>query len=272
MSLKDATKLFKLAVKDKSEDNFNTALGNLYGSDKVLAFKIPFELLPSEKTKDVMPYVKEFGLDDPQKLTEFLVELHFACFDSVNTNIFSVRKELLDEVVSKIDSVKKLVHDAENNPASAESTLTACVLQLSEVTSSLKFKINAYIEEIKKVDNRDSFTFFLKSRVDLSKVDAAVGSASYAIMAYFEALFILSTIGVRLNRNVSSYINEAEKYIQSLSDDEKISLMYAYDKDQANSVWSSQGFKNKIEEIKAVTENLQEVFEDEDVDLEDVEF
>jgi hypothetical protein len=48
--------------------------------------------------------------------------------------------------------------------------------------------------------------------------------------------------------------------------------MYAYDKDQANSVWSSQGFKNKIEEIKAVTENLQEVFEDEDVDLEDVEF
>ena len=268
---KEAAKFLKNAVKDLSGSVCENALTRYTGQiDVNPSVKIPFELLSTSKTKDIMPYVKEFRLDDPENMINFLIELHFSCFDSVNDGIGSIRGDLLDTTISAIESVKKLLKYAEKNPSEKEEKLSECISKLSDAQSDLEMKIRRYVNEIEKVDNRTGMAFFVRAKVDIGKVDANVELATAALRSYIEAANLLAFIGVKKGVDVETFLDSTERYIESLRDNKSISLMAAYDKMKDDTYWNSSNILNSVDGIRTISDELIELIEDSDdeVDLE----
>ncbi|MBE5872380.1 MAG: hypothetical protein E7294_14195 [Lachnospiraceae bacterium] len=258
-----AAKLLQMAIKDVPANVCQTANENMQEGRNFLETRIPFEKIAVLGVEEVLPYIKEFELDKPENLVRFLIELHFACFDSVNQGMEEVRDDLLQSVVSRIDSVKDSMKYAEKNPADCEGQVQDCILKLSDVTNDLIGKLNSYIKMIREIDERPAFVFFLKSKVDLKKVDSCMDRASMALKGYLEAVNLLAIIGTNYKKNVENYIDKAEKYIEDLSRNGNISLMLAYEKDQKGSVWNSEELHSKIQQIRTLSDGLQELYESE---------
>lgn len=276
---KEAAKLLKSAVKDMAAPVYETAISTYTGNaDIVPSVKIPFEMIPGAKTKELMPYIKEYGLDDPQNMINFLIELHFACFDSVNDGIDSIRGDILDTTISAIRSAKKLLKYDARNSEKNDDKLSECISKLSDAQSDLEMKIKRYVSEINAIDNRTGMAFFVRAKVDLKKVDNTIALATAALQAYIEAANLLTFIGIKKGVDVSNFIEDTEDYINSLRDNKSISLMAAYDKAKDDTYWNSANLQSSIEGIRDVSDELQELIDDyeeddDDFDLEnDVKF
>lgn len=269
---KEAAKLLKNAVKDISAPIYENALSTYTSNANLIpSLRIPFEMIPSSKTKEIMPYIKEYGLDNPENLINFMIELHFSCFDSVNDGISNIRGDLLDTTISAIESVKKLLKYAERNQSEKEEKLSECITKLSDAQSDLEMKIRRYVSEIEKVDNRTGIAFFVRAKVDISKVDANIQLATAALRAYIEAANLLTFIGIKKGVDVETFLDSTEKYIESLRDKKSISLMAAYDIKKDDTYWNSANIQSSIDGIRSISEELIELIEDsddEDFDLE----
>lgn len=274
---KEAAKLLKNAVRDISAPVYENALSTYTNNTNLVSsLRIPFEMLPSSKTKDLMPYIKEYGLDNPENMLKFMIELHFSCFDSVNDGIGSIRGDLLDTTISAIESVKKLLKYAERNPSEKDAKLSECITKLSDAQSDLEIKIKRYIEEINKVDNRSGMAFLIRATVELGRVDKTIELATAGLQAYIEAANLLALIGVKKGVDIETFLDDTERYIESLKDNKSISLMAAYDKKKDDTYWNSTNIQSCIDGIRSITEDLLDLIEesdDDDIDLEnDIEF
>lgn len=271
---KEAARILKAAVKTISSEIGNTALQNFSNEMNILSsVSIPFELLPNQKTKDIIPYVKEFGLNKPENMIRFLVELNFASFESISDGIGSIRGDLLKSVIAKIDSAKDGIRYANKKDGEKrEQKLSECLSKLSEAQKDLEYKIKDYIGEIYQIDNRSVFSFFMRSKLDLSKVDNTVALATAGLQAYIETARLLSYIkSLSDDEDIDDFITDAKKYINDLTANKSLSLMAAYDVKKEDTYWNSDKLNAELESIQELSDELTEFFEDsyeEEVDFE----
>lgn len=270
-----AAKLLKSAVKGMTEPVFEKALATYTGNaDIVHSSEITFNILSDSEIKGIKPYIKEFGLDKPENMIRFLIELHFASFESINDGIGSIKGVLLKTTISEIESARELVVFAENNPTEKEIQLSGCISKLSDAMINLKNKIEDYVKEVRTVDDRKGIAFFVRAKFDLKKVDNAIVLATAALQAYIEAIELLDLIAVKKGGlNVQNYNEKAKNFIKSLSENGSISLMAAYDKAEDNTYWNSDNLKRRAEGIGTIPKELSELFEnnkdeDDNFDLE----
>lgn len=272
--VKDAAKILKTAVKNVDSSTGELAIKEFSKSmNTIPSMKIPFDLLPNQKTKDIMPYIKEFELDDPENMIRFLVELHFASFETISEGIASVRGDLLDDTIAGINSAKKLMRYADKKTGDKrEQKLSECLSKLSDSQSKLEGKIKRYISEINEIDNRSSFSFFMKSKIDLKKVDRTVALATAALQAYFETTQLMSYLAfLSDDEDIEQFVDDSRAFIESLTAKKSISLMAAYDVKGDNTYWNSTKLSSQLDDIESLSEELAEFFEDSDEDEVDLE-
>ncbi len=272
--VKDAAKILKTAVKTVDSSTGELAIKEFSKSMNIIpSMKIPFDLLPSQKTKDIMPYIKEFELDDPENMIRFLVELHFASFETISEGIASIRGDSLDKTIAMVDSTKTLIRYANKKTEDIRrQKYSECLSNLGKAQSELEKEIKRYISEINEIDNRSSFSFFMKSKFDLKKVDSTVALATAALQAYFETTQLLSYLSVLSDdKDIEIFVDKSRAFIESLTAKKSISLMAAYDVKGDDTYWNSTKLSSQLDDIESLSEELAEFFEDSDEDEVDLE-
>ncbi len=239
--------------------------------------KIPYRyilnagLISDEEFNKIEPYIIEFKLDNPKKLIDWLIDLHFDGIESINEGITSIRHDLLTTEIQKISSVIYKFKDI-NHSDDRNSLLKKYTDELIGVISDIEGKVKNYISEIERIDNLPKYKFFLQANFNKSKVTASVQLAKAALNAYFSALFIQTTISnVRhgaYSKKQHDYLEEKMNFIESL----KISLVYAYDKDKDSQFWDSSKLKGRINKIKQISDTINEYLEsNSETEIEDFE-
>lgn len=249
---KAETEIFKNIYNYAIEGNYKEELDKTAQSK--VGVKIPFGDIIDQSDKELWKVIKQYGLEDPEQMWKFIVEFAFACIETINDGSDSIRADLLDNELAKIESVKDLIGTAYN-----EKRYEQCFYTLSEVFNNLMKKINRAIQEIQEVDNRTDFEFLIKAPWSKNKVKSAVKRSSMAMIAYFETLSLIVYIGERLGEDVSNYILKAENYIDGLVKDKHISLMHAYDSKNTNTIWVEKSFVNRVNRIEAISTSLKKI-------------
>ena len=227
--------------------------------------KIPWQILSrvsgvtDEDLKLVIPYIKEFGLDDPRNMMKYLVDLYFAGFESINDGIASVRNDLLSSTISRAkaitDNIKTInVFDDKNG-------LTKKYMdQITEVIADLEEKIRNYSYEIKCIDDLPRYKFFLQANFNKSKVKHNIAFTKAAIQAYIESLYIY---GILSNERINSqsdksicndYLDRKREFLRSI----KWALLLAYDFDKDNKFWDSESKLQEIDNIKSMSDTIEQ--------------
>lgn len=217
--------------------------------------KIPFELgtiLSKEELALIIPYIQEFGLDDPRKLIKWVVELNFAAIESINAGIEKVRKDLLKEDISMLRAISWMLDSFSKND-NKQLSYEICISKIFPVISDLQGKIEDYLSDIIEIDELPRYKFFLKANFNISKVDSAVLLGKAALEAYFNAIIIFSVIQNEYKVGDSDDFIKFFDFIEGLD----ISYFLAYDKNKSD-FWNK---KEMIERIKTAQSNSMTIQE-----------
>lgn len=257
--MNNAKKVFEII--QKTTNNLPSDVRN----NDIFLRKIPYRLLSKglffdEVIDQIEPIITEFGLDDPQKLIKWLIELHFAGIESINEGITSIRHDLLTTEMQKISSVIDMIEDI-NYYDDRDALIKKYTDKLIGVISDIEGKVKNYISEIDRIDNLPKYRFFLQANFNKSKVTASVQLAKAALQAYFEALYIQAILsnerhGTDSNKQ-KNYLEKRMSFIESL----KISLVYEYDKNKDSEFWDSSKLKGRINDIKQMSYKINEYLE-----------
>jgi len=222
--------------------------------------KIPFDLgqkyglLSEAEYNELIPYVKEFQLDDPKNLIKWIVDIHFAGIESINTNIACIRRDLLSSEVSKIKAIRKKIIDVNESDDMYKIT-KLYTDEMYNILSDLEGKINDYLSEIVEIDNLPRYKFFVKANFNKSKVTAAVQLSKAALQAYFEAIDIYAVVSnERKNNSVrDATFDDSIEFIDKLD----ITYFIAYDKNK-DTFWNKSEMKKKIENARKIKDLLND--------------
>ncbi|MBD5159640.1 MAG: hypothetical protein HDT23_05285 [Ruminococcus sp.] len=212
--------------------------------------------------KDLSPedIIKKYQLYKPEEAIKFIIKIYFDSFESVIDEIGNIRLEILGDVVSYIDTAKKNLIYAYENPDYKDEKLRESHSDLTSVTSKLENRIRQYISELEKIDNRNGLSGLIFSPFDLVKVNKIIKMSKIAFTSYFEAIFLLTLIDNSRNANGSIFIRQSTKFINELklNDDKKhIELFYNYDKDKSE-IWNIRHMQGLIEKASSITESFED--------------
>jgi len=73
--------------------------------------------------ENINKFVKEFDLTRPDKFVHFMVEAHYAKYESIMDSINDIKKNNLIDSISFIETGKDLIHLAIDNPQISEESL-----------------------------------------------------------------------------------------------------------------------------------------------------
>lgn len=188
----------------------------------------------------------------PEKIVKFVIEMYFDSFESVIEGIGDVRADMLGEVVSKIETAKKNLVYAYENPDYKEEKLRKSHNDLTDVTSRLEEKIRQYASELERVNNRGGISGLIFSPFDLTKVKNTMKMSKTAFTAYFETIFLLTIIDNTRRANGNLFIEQGKKFIYELEDKKYISLFLDYDKDK-NEIWNAKRMQGLIDKASLIS-------------------
>lgn len=197
-------------------------------------------------------YIEKYQLDKPENLIKFIIEIYFDSFESVIDGLGDIRVEMLGEVTSHIDTAKKNLIYAYENPTYREEKLRESHSALTNVTSKLEEKLRQYAGELEKINNRDGLKSLIFSPFDLTKVKNITAMAKTAVTSYFEAIFLLTIIDNSRKANGNMFIRQADIFIHELENKKYISLFLDYDKNKSD-IWNIKNMKNIIERTSLIS-------------------
>ena len=189
--------------------------------------------------KDVKAFIKKFQLYKPENMIRFFVEANFAAFESTKESINKLNKTILSGIISKIPAAKDHIADAVKHKEDEEKELEAAKNLLDEAIANLQQQITNNIENIREIDNRSKWQFFLKSRVSLTDIDTYVGCAALSLQVLVQAVEAQRQIvALKKRTDDPASVVRCRRFVEEkiLSGD-TCSLMHAYDKDKEKGFW-----------------------------------
>lgn len=245
-------------------------LEKIFGDSEIV--DMCFDISSFCSSEEVMDYINQFRLYKVENLVKFFVELHFAACDSVYSGIESIRNDLLNETIAEVIAEKRKMKIAYDNNEIKDSIMYECMLNLVAAISKLEKKIITYCSEIKRVDDRSTIEYIVKSKSDINKVIEDGNRATTALQLYYEAIKLLAVISNETSIDISSCFNDAEEFARSLSEKGFIKLMIRYTREPHISEWDSERINKQITYIKELNEGLFDTFDEgEEIDFENLE-
>ena len=261
MNINDAAELLGSAIKLLPQRNEKSILNQAI--QKCGFGHIPFELLPKEQTKDYLSYIKQFQLDKPENMIRFLVELHFASIDSVNSGICDIQETLLNDKIAKIDTARSLMVYAFDNPKDKDEKLSECITAIMGAVHELESFIQQSCEWFHEVDNCNAFQYLLHSTLDTKKTKIKGRIITTALQSLFPAIMLLVIIGNERRANVTSFLDETDSFFDSLTQNGYISLMQRWTLEPDRNEWSSEKINNQMDHTRSISDNLKDFLTDE---------
>lgn len=227
--------------------------------------------------EDVLKYMQEFGLYDPRRLSEFIVESYFSQFDSVLDGINDLKEENLDTTISQVKTAKMHYDIAIRNASRRDTELNEAFFILLGSLSDLQRKTMSYIKQIRKIDDRPKLSFFLHASLDIKKVKCCNNCAKMAINTILDIYPMLFTIGPTLKiENMQTITSDQIKFQKDILNGDNCSLMHAYDEDKESEFWLTLAdrFNISFDNADIISDFMLTTSEDENrnvIDEEDIE-
>lgn len=193
------------------------------------ATHIPLKMVCSNLSSEEKEVIQTYELYKPQKLIEFLLDMYFSCFEDVAEGISSIRDDILNQTISNVKSDYNLCVNANLNQENKQEYLQPLIKDLSVCMAALETHIMSYAQNLHEIDRRAGISKIMHILSDFKTAPALVNMATRAMIAYLQALAMLSVIGTELSRDVSNFFKGADIFFHKLQSKKICSLFAAYD-------------------------------------------
>lgn len=265
-----AQKLLTTVVRSNQQLPSGKIAGELSASGEIT--NISLRAFYASQPEDVQKLIYEYGLDKPDKLIQFLLDLNFACFDAVFEGIGNVRGDLLRDKVGMVKSAQDKCRMASQNPAQKKEMLKDAFFSICDALRQIEQALFSYMDQLHTIDKRSGLSALLRSKSDLKDAHSLSKLDTAAIQAYIEALNIAFVIGAEARMDLQTLQSNAEELINKLEREQLISLAAAYDPERKNNntVWNVQKLRESFRSAMQIKQGLADYvdeFETVDLDL-----
>lgn len=184
-------------------------------------------------------YICELGLDSPEKLAVFVVEISFAAIETIIDSSNEIKRELLNERVAQLEGLKERIKHAFGTEKCQEK-LEDYQDDLIDLRNILQRKFSDKVAQIRQVDAMNPIARKLKSAFILSKVDEATSSARVCLEAILEVQRIQSYIASYIGDQNYHVIESASRRFMEETVFPDIQLMGDWATKEQRSFWSEQ--------------------------------
>lgn len=252
------TEIVTEILKGASKDSIATAASEVakINGKYNLDFKIPFHVT-DENTKN---YIKEMGLENPEKLVLFLVEVSFASIEVIIGSVNDIQVDTITDYLQKLNAVKeKIAHDL--TMKDSKERLRGYQNELIDLRYVLEGRVRNNIQRIKKIDKMGSFERKIKAAFIEKNVDLYTKSAKLCLQAFMEIvkiqIFIADYIG---DKNFQVILNGIDNFMQNeiLSGD--IAVMSEWSLQEDRAFWTD-AIQEDYDSIVSYHRELPKLFE-----------
>lgn len=222
---------------DKAKNIFTAAAKNV--SPQVLE-KLDgiSELLQISGDPEVVKFIVKNGLNRPDNMVKFLVQLHFEELECIMDRFSELEKHDLDNYTAQITEAKyKIIHGLDN-PDDTKQWLDSATDVLYHTLAALYKKTKeSYIQAIRDVAAKKRLQrVFYRHKVDANNF-CAKEAAEAIIAAVSIQTAIAAKLGTNINLSVIEPFNEFKSWMLS---DDICALMHDYDKESndESSFWN----------------------------------
>lgn len=223
-------------------------------------------------------YIKEFGLETPQKLIEYFVELGFSSTETIIDSVCDIKDEMYAELEGELKGVKTNINRVLKRENSNEKWNKLDLYQdtLNVIRCKFEKKALLNIQNVCRIDNMGRFERFVKASFVEKNIDSYTRIAKASIEAIFEILeiqfFIADYAGDKDTMN--SILEEVENFMKvQMFGKNNISIMHEWALEKDRAFWTDK-IRKEYKDIIDKHVNLLEMFVDmrEQADLENIIF
>lgn len=226
--------------------------------------------------KEVIDVLKEYGLEKPEKLMQFIILSNFARLDTISSQIEKVKKQFIVEALGILKGIKSNISYVNNNPEIKEKSFNSAQERLFELSGKFKEHLNDKIGEVKGIDNQSKWEFFIKAKNNKIIIDTDIELIKLCIDALETVTTTQIFIGKELGQNVDSIIIDyKEFYNTELRCGDTFRLLHSYEfKELQNQDYFLKLFDRveTIEELSKVCTQYMEEYVDSLEGYEDIVF
>lgn len=243
--------------------------------EKTPSFKVSYFVTDEDTRK----YIKEFNLDNPQKLAMFLVEVGFSAVEVVVGSINEIQIDMMNDFLSKLKAIKQKIKYSMLADDSNER-LRNYQDELIDLRNVLEKRVSENIQRIIRIDNMSSFERKIKAAFIRNNVDLYTKSAQVCLQAVMEIaklhIFIADYIG---DNNFSIIQGDIDEFMNEVVFcGNNISLMNDWSTKENRNYWSDRLRKEYTQiveqqgELLELFTDIRNVAEEQKVDLENIIF
>lgn|GEM_PF-967362 len=171
-------------------------------------FEIPFERYTDDEA--VLSLVKEYELYKPDKMADFLIKSFFEAFDSISTQIQSIKGLQISKELGVLKGIKRLIQSAQDNPKLKLEDYKMARGKLDDVIGTLESYTEQMIEEIRSIDNQPRLVFLAKAMLNEKVIDTNMRGIRLCIEAIENAvktqLFIEKELEIDVGSIMRAYL------------------------------------------------------------------
>ncbi len=263
-------------IKGLSKKNIEAAVNSLSQMEESIpSFKVSY-FVSDEKTKK---YIKDLGLDNPQKLALFFVDVGFSAVEAVIDSSNEIQADTIGDYLSKINSIRqKMKHIILLD--NAYERLSSYQDELIDLRNIFQGRVNSNIQRIVQIDNMNPLERKIKSAFLVGKVDSYTKNAQNSLKAVIEIaklqIYLAEYIG---DSKFDTIRNDIDEFMnQVVFKDNTISLMNEWATKEDRNYWSDK-LRTEYEQTMELHGGLLELFDDirnmaeeKSVDLENIIF
>ena len=234
---------FKMIVLDRNKDVMTKAIGVcskdvLNAESPVNANSLADMLFRGSgvmQDKAVRELITYGGLEDPQRLAKFLVELHLAQIDAFNDSFDLLGDMHLNDYAARIKDGKsylKLYYRAQTEEEQ-QKKLEKAADQFMQARHRYEGAIQIYVQSVQKIVDKPKF---LRGKRALETMDGYMQKLQGLIKAEQEAVQLECEVAQLLNDSVADAVDEYHEFFEQMIQP-NIALLQGCSKDEDEAFW-----------------------------------
>lgn len=203
--------------------------------------------------EDTIAFMKEYGLNSPEKIIKFFVNVHFATIESIFSGIGEIQQDLLDtnglSFISdaEIKYEKKMYQDAEKD----------LIHGFSVINLAIKNSVN----RIRSIDDLKGLEFAVKAVFgNRGKAETATKIAKMSINGLFEIISLSAILYSEIKSSTNNppdnvLYGKCNELMDYLLSGDICRLMHSFDSNKKDGYWLN--LPNKIKAVQKENSELR---------------
>ena len=224
-------------------------------------FMIPFEEYTDDE--EVLYLVKEYELYKPEKMAGFLIESFFSAFESISSQIQTIKGLQISKELGVLKGIKRLISSAQDNPNCKDDDYKTARSKLDDVIGTLESYTGNLIEEIRSIDKQPALVYLMIARFNEKTIDANMRGIRLCIEAIENAvktqLFIEKELGIDVKSIIFAY---KEFYNEVLLNGDTCTLLNNYEFRELRNQKYFLKLRDKIQNIEMINNEYNRYIEE----------